>query len=71
MFEIIDKLCCPVCLEPVQLDDKVFVDMIHTIIHQKCYYKYPTDQLPVKYKGTYRKMLLKYPFFNENQAYSL
>jgi hypothetical protein len=42
-----------------------------TIIHQKCYYKYPTDQLPVKYKGTYRKMLLKYPFFNENQAYSL
>ncbi len=63
MWEVLGKLRCGICSEVVELDDKVFMNMIHTIIHQKCYFKHPERQLPIKDEGTFRKMLLKYPFF--------
>jgi hypothetical protein len=65
MFEIVGRLRCPVCSEPVQIDEKVFLDIINTVIHQKCYYKSPR-RLPIKDEGPFQKMLLKYPFFNED-----
>ncbi|WP_041264661.1 hypothetical protein [Geobacillus thermodenitrificans] len=65
MFQIIGRLRCPICSEPVQPDEKVFLDIINTIIHQKCYYKSPR-RLPIKDKGSFQKMLLKYPFFHED-----
>ncbi|EZP74989.1 hypothetical protein H839_15853 [Parageobacillus genomosp. 1] len=69
MFEIVGRLRCPLCSEPVQLDDKVFLDYINTIVHQKCYYKSSKRQLlPIKDKGPFKKMLLKYPFFHEDDA---
>ncbi len=34
MFEIVGKLRCPVCSKPVQMDEKVFLDIINTVIHQ-------------------------------------
>ncbi|OQM44519.1 hypothetical protein B6A27_16080 [Anoxybacillus sp. UARK-01] len=30
---------CPLCSNPVQPDEKVFLDIINTVIHQKCYYQ--------------------------------
>jgi hypothetical protein len=62
MFEIVGKLRCPVCSEPVQMDEKVFLDIINTVIHQKCYYKSPQRLLPIKDKGSFKKMLLNIRF---------
>jgi hypothetical protein len=63
MFEIIGRLRCPICSEPVQMEEKVFLDIINTVIHQKCYYQSPR-RLPIEDKGTFQKMLLKYSFFH-------
>ncbi|MGX1902686.1 hypothetical protein ACT3HK_15310 [Thermolongibacillus altinsuensis] len=63
MFEIVGQLRCPVCSKPVEMDDKVFLDFINAIIHQKCYYQSPKHQLPIKDEGTFKKMLFKYSFF--------
>lgn len=65
MFEIVGRLRCPICSKPVQPDEKVFLDIINTIIHQKCYYQSP-HRLPIKDEGPFQKMLLKYPFFHED-----
>jgi hypothetical protein len=66
MFQIIGRLRCPICSEPVHPDEKVFLDIINTVMHQKCYYKFPQRRLPIKDEGTFQKMLLKYPFFHED-----
>jgi hypothetical protein len=66
MFKIVGRLRCPVCSESILLDDKVFLDIINTVIHQKCYYKSPAYQLPIKDEGFFKKMIFKYPFFNEH-----
>jgi hypothetical protein len=66
MFEIVGRLHCPICSEPVQSDEKVFLDIINTVIHQKCYYKSPY-RLPIKDEGPFKKLLLKYPFFHEDE----
>ena len=66
MFEVVGKLRCPVCSDVIQPDDKVFLDLINTIIHQKCYYKFSAYQLPIVDKGSFKKMIFKYPFFNEH-----
>jgi hypothetical protein len=74
MFKIAGKLRCGICSEVVEIDDKVFLDLINTIIHQKCYFKHPEYLLPIKNEGTFKKMLFKYPFFNEhlkNENYSI
>jgi hypothetical protein len=63
MFKIVGRLRCPICSETVQPDEKVFLDIINTVIHQKCYYKSSQRRLPIKDKGLFQKMLLKYPFF--------
>ena len=63
VFEIVGKLRCPVCREPVQMDEKVFLDIMNTVIHQKCYYKSPQRKLPIKDEGPFQKMLMKYQFF--------
>jgi hypothetical protein len=45
MFEIVGRLRCPVCSEPVQAEGKIFLNIVNTVIHQKCYYKSLTPQL--------------------------
>jgi hypothetical protein len=66
MFEVAGKLRCPVCSVVIRPDDKVFLDFINTVIHQKCYYKSPAHQFPIKDKGSFKKILFKYSFFNEH-----
>ncbi len=70
MFGIIGKLKCPVCSKIVHPKDKVFLDIINTVIHQRCYYQYYTTRkfLPFKDQGTFQKMLLKYPFFQDGDT---
>jgi hypothetical protein len=63
MFKIVGRLRCPICSEVVRIDDKVFLDTINTVMHQRCYYKSPQRKLPIKDEGPFQKMLLKYPFF--------
>jgi hypothetical protein len=50
-----------VCSKPI-----VFLDIINTVIHQKCYYQSPYHRIPKKDEGTFKKILLKYPFFIDN-----
>ena len=45
------------------LEDKVFLDIINTVIHQKCYYQSSYYLMPKKDEGTFKKILFKYPFF--------
>ncbi|MED3841790.1 hypothetical protein [Geobacillus stearothermophilus] len=68
MFQIIGRLRCPICSEPVQRDEKVFLDIINTVMHQKCYYKSSQRRLPIKDEGSFQKMLLKYPFFHQEDG---
>jgi hypothetical protein len=63
LFDIVSKLRCPVCTKPIQLEDKVFLDIINTVIHQKCYYQSSYYLMPKKDEGTFKKILFKYPFF--------
>jgi hypothetical protein len=40
MFDIIGRLRCPVCSKIVRPSDKVFLDIINTIIHQRLWTKF-------------------------------
>ncbi|MGP9074799.1 hypothetical protein ACSYHE_03295 [Geobacillus thermodenitrificans subsp. calidus] len=70
MFKIVGRLRCPVCSEIVTIDDKVFLDIINTVIHQKCYYK-ALRRLPIQDEGSFQKMLLKYPFLHDDEDDSI
>jgi hypothetical protein len=48
------------------MDEKVFLDIINSVLHQRRYYKSPHRKLPIKDEGTFQKILMKYPFFNED-----
>ncbi|AIE59385.1 hypothetical protein MGA3_04975 [Bacillus methanolicus MGA3] len=52
MFKVLGKLRCGICSEVVEIDDKVFLDQMNTIIHQKCHFKHLDPQIPIKDKGT-------------------
>jgi hypothetical protein len=65
MVEIVGKLRCPVCREPVQLNDKVFLDIANGIIHQKCY-KSSLLKTPIKDQGSFKRLIIRYPFFQKN-----
>ncbi|OAT73712.1 hypothetical protein A7K69_18100 [Parageobacillus thermoglucosidasius] len=68
MFEIVGRLRCPICSEPVQMDEKVFLDIINTVIHQKCYYQ-SSKGLPIKDEGSLQKMFMNYLFFFFNELF--
>jgi len=63
VFEIVGRLRCPICFVAVRQDEKVFLDIMNTVIHQECYHRSNSHKLPIKDEGTFQKMLLKYPFF--------
>ncbi len=64
MYEIIGQLRCPKCTNFVEMDEKVILDNMNTILHLKCYFK-SSHPYSVKDQGTFHKMILKYNFFNE------
>jgi len=51
------ELLCGNCKEVVKADDLVYLTVINTVIHQRCYEK-------VKDAGTFKKIADKYPFFD-------
>jgi hypothetical protein len=66
MFKVVGRLRCPVCREPVHVNDLVFLDIANGIIHQKCYFLSPKHQYPLKDKGSFKRMIIRYPFFQKN-----
>ncbi|RPF55267.1 hypothetical protein EDC24_0138 [Aquisalibacillus elongatus] len=52
-----DRIKCPDCKRFFKNKDRVFIDEINTIIHQKCYA--PGKILEVKDNGTYKDILTK------------
>jgi hypothetical protein len=65
MFNIVGKLRCPVCRQPVRQNDQVFLDITNGIIHQKCY-ESSSQKLPIKDKGSFKRLIIRYPFFQKN-----
>ena len=53
-----DRIKCPVCKRYYKNRDKVYVDLINTIIHQDCYL--PERFLQIKDCGTYKQILKKH-----------
>lgn len=54
--------CCN-CKETVRLKERVFIDELNTIVHQKCY---PSSVfLSKKDSGTFREIIERYSFFEE------
>jgi hypothetical protein len=66
MFKIVGRLRCPVCRVAVKMDEKVFLDIANSVIHQECYYKSLKHQYPLKDKGSFKRMIIRYPFFQKN-----
>ena len=57
-----NRLRCPLCSRFYKNKDMVFLDIINTVIHQRCY---TLDTLPIIDRGTYREIITKYDFFSE------
>lgn len=58
---MINRVCCGVCHRLVKYKDFVYLDMLNTLIHQRCY----NPRFEVKEKGTFNKIINKYSFFSE------
>ena len=54
-----DRVRCPRCRRFYLNKDQVFLDIVNTIIHVKCY---TLDTLPIKDRGTYKSIMEKYEF---------
>jgi len=55
-----NRLRCPRCNRYYLNKDRVFLDEMNTVIHQRCY---TLDTLTIKDRGTYRGIIEKYSFF--------
>lgn len=56
---MIERLRCGTCHKLVKYKDYVYLDMINTIIHQRCY----TPDFDFKDKGTLEYIMDKYKLF--------
>lgn len=57
-----NRLRCPKCKRYFLSKDRVFIDEMNTVLHQRCY---TPDSLTIKQRGTYREIIDKFDFFNE------
>lgn len=60
VIHIFDRLRCPRCNRYYKNKDRVFLDEMKTVIHQRCY---TLDTLPICDRGTYKELIDKYDFF--------
>jgi hypothetical protein len=57
------SILCPSCKNEYQREDKVVLNIAHTVIHIDC----PDRQgLPYKDEGTFEEIVKKYPFFKNS-----
>lgn len=59
---MIDRLRCGVCHGLVKYRDYVFVDVLNTIIHAKCY---GPGRREIIDKGPFNEIINKYNFFDD------
>lgn len=57
-----NRLRCPKCKRYYLNKDRVFLDEMNAVIHQRCY---TPDVLQIKDRGTYKEIINKYDFFHE------
>lgn len=55
------RLCCGECGEVVKYKERVFLDIVHTVLHQKCY----QARSEIIDRGTFNEIVNKYDFFKE------
>ncbi|WP_102029180.1 hypothetical protein [Salirhabdus sp. Marseille-P4669] len=56
-----NRLRCPICKMHYKATDRVVLDILNTVIHQRCY---NSSSLEILDKGTYKYILDKYSFLN-------
>lgn len=56
---MLERLRCGSCQKLVKYQDYVYLDVLNTVIHQRCY----TPQFEVKDKGTLQFIMDKYNIF--------
>ncbi|WP_084278890.1 hypothetical protein [Anoxybacteroides tepidamans] len=68
MSSVFGKIRCPICSMKIKRQDRVVLDVIHTVMHQECYnqeYMVGKSLLPIKDAGSFRKIMYIYEFFRE------
>lgn len=58
---MIKCLRCGICHGLLKYKDYVYLDIINTVLHQRCY----NPRIEVKDQGTFNDILNKYSFFYE------
>lgn len=57
-----NRLRCPRCNRYYLNKDRVLLDEMNTVIHQRCY---TLDTLTIKERGTYREIIKRNSFFKD------
>jgi len=55
------RLRCGNCKEVVRLKERIFLDELNTVIHQKCY----SSNFAIKDRGTFREIIERHSFFED------
>jgi len=55
------RLRCGSCHGLVKYKDFIYLDVLNTVIHQRCY----DPKMEIKDKGTFNEIINKYSFFSE------
>ena len=58
---MLNRLKCNACHKLIKYKDFVYLDLLNSVIHQRCY----TPIFDVKDKGIFQEVMKKYPLFEE------
>lgn len=61
---MLNRIRCSNCHKLVKYKDFVYLDIVNTVIHQRCY----SPEFEVKDKGTFSDITEKYNFFEQLKA---
>ncbi len=62
IINVFNRLRCPRCQKYYKNSDRVFLDVMNTVIHQSCY---TLETLSIKDKGTYGDIIEKHNILKE------
>lgn len=58
---MINRLYCPKCCQVIKYKERVYLDMLNSVLHQRCY----TYDHEIKDHGTLKEIVNKYDFFEQ------
>lgn len=61
---MLNRIRCGKCYKLVKYNDFVYLDIINTLIHQRCY----SPELEIKDSGIFTDLIKKYSFFEQLKA---